>query len=225
MLPASASTFNAPVAVTLPSTMALASFRLTTKPTALTAPAKSLPICARVITPLPASTVVTPVAINAPTVWLIALFVLPSVSVLPAVTLWPTFNPLLPNKLTVPPLSAPAVLRLPPWLCRSIAPVPVLIADAGNVSVVPAFAVNAVLTPNVSAARVKALVSRMLTLTPVLLSVTAPVKSLPALAKVIALAPAVMLVAPPTFRTPVCMTAPPLLMARPPPVSVMAALN
>ncbi len=53
----------------------------------VTAPPKSLPPCASVMAAAPADALVVPVTATAPEVWLIAVFVVPSVSAPPAVTL------------------------------------------------------------------------------------------------------------------------------------------
>ena len=182
--------FSAPVLMAVrlpvwsrPSVNAFLSVTCVRPPFSATASPKSLPACVSVMAPVPALTVVTPTTVSAPAVWLIALFVLPSVSAPPAVTLPFRFSPLLPTRLTAPPLSAPAVVKLPATLRKSIAPVPLSMASAGNVNV-PAIAVNPVLGPRVGAASVNAFVSRTLTLAPppVLRNVTAAWKSLPALA-------------------------------------------
>src|SRR6185369_6794280 len=96
--------------------------------------------------PVPALTVVAPVAVMAPAVWVMLALVLDSARVPEAVMLLPSARPPAPVTLTLAPDRLPGVLSSPP-LDSVRSAVPVLIAPAGVVSAPPATRLTAWFVP------------------------------------------------------------------------------
>ena len=132
-------------------------------PVSVTAAWKSLAVSVSVMVPFPELTVVVSLIEIVPAVCVIALFVLVSVNVPPAVVVvrsCPIDTPPEPSSVIVPTVvdNLPVVVSVPPLLSKSIEPVPWLKSvAAGKVSVVPAIAVMLVFAPSVGAASVSAL--------------------------------------------------------------------
>ena len=128
----------------------------------VTAPVKSFVASFSVIAPAPAFTVVVPTTVIVFAVWLTPTPVserFPPASVV--VRLCPIDKSPVADSVITPELvdRLPAVVSVPPLLTRLRALVPVAIAAAGSVNVVPAVALNAVFAPIVGAPSVIAFVS------------------------------------------------------------------
>ena len=90
-----------------------------------------------VTAPIPAVTVVVPVATIVPMLWLTAAFVVVRLSAPPAVMSLPIVTPVAPVRLMLLPTSVPGVASGPP-LDSVRSPAPVLMPDAGRLSAPPA---------------------------------------------------------------------------------------
>ena len=161
--------------------------------------------------PVPALIVLVPATETVPAVWLIALFVDVTERLPRSVTLALMATPVLPSKVILVPFKAPGNVRLPPKARRVSEAVPVSMAPAGMLNVVPAIALTAWLVPLTSDVIVKAFTSRMLTAPPA--NDTEPTKSLLMFASVISPVPALIALVPVTVNAPSCVIAPLLLVA------------
>ena len=120
-------------------------------------------------------------------------------------------KPAEPTNVMLVPANVPGCVKAPPRAFKVNDAVPVSIAVAGKVKVVPAIALTALFATLVKEAIVSALTSTMLTAPP--LSVTAAWKSFAASVSVISPVPALIALVPVTFNAPSCVIGPLLLVA------------